>query len=199
MAATTIKRYPLWVIGAVVALCAALALFLLTPGIAQAQSLDNEDAALASRAQGSTNDIQITQVKEDDAGVAAMSPQQQPQAMQQQPAYYEPAEVRVVRPGDTLWSISDQRLQPNPTPEQIMNEVERIYELNRSQIGDNPNLIFAGQQFLLPALYRETAPPAPVAPVPSGGGPAPATTTSTTPAMTVVPSTSATTTTEQEE
>ena len=181
MAATTIKRYPLWVIGAVVALCAALALFLLTPGIAQAQNLDNEDAALASRAQGSTNDTQITQVKEDDAGVAAMSPQQQPQAMQQQPAYYEPAEVRVVRPGDTLWSISEQRLQPNPTPEQIMNEVERIYELNRSQIGDNPNLIFAGQQFLLPALYRETAP---AAPVPSGGGPAPSTTT---PATTVVP------------
>ena len=185
MAATTIKRYPLWVIGAVVALCAALALFLLTPGIAQAQSLDNEDAALASRAQGSTNDTQITQVKEDDAGVAAMSPQQ-PQAMQQQPAYYEPAEVRVVRPGDTLWSISEQRLQPNPTPEQIMNEVERIYELNRSQIGDNPNLIFAGQQFLLPALYRETAP---AAPVPSGGGPAPSTTT---PATTVVPPSAAT-------
>ena len=102
---TTIERYPLWVIGAVVALCAALALFLLTPGIAQAQNLDNEDAAaLAStRAQGSTNDTQITQVKEDDAGVAAISPQQQPQAMQQQPAYYyEPAEVRVVRPGNTL-------------------------------------------------------------------------------------------------
>src|ERR671933_15543 len=173
---TTTKRYPLWVIGAVVALCAALALFLLTPGIAQAQHLDNEDAALASRAQGSTNDTQITQVKEDDAGVAAMSPQQQPQAMQQQPAYYEPAEVRVVRPGDTLWSISEQRLQPNPTPEQIMNEVERIYELNRSQIGDNPNLIFAGQQFLLPALYRE-------------GGPAPSTTT---PATTAVPPSAAT-------
>src|SRR5919199_3797468 len=104
MAATTIKRYPLWVIGAVVALCAALALFLLTPAIAQAQNLDNEDAALAStRAQGSTNDTQITQVKEDDV-VAAMSPQQQPQVMQQQPAYYEPAELRVVRPGDTLWS-----------------------------------------------------------------------------------------------
>jgi hypothetical protein len=176
MAATTIKRYPLWVIGAVVALGAALALILLTPGIAQAQNLDNEDAALASRAQGSTNDTQITQIKEDDV-VAAMSPQQ-PQAMQQQPAYYEPAEVRVVRPGDTLWSISEQRLQPNPTPEQIMNEVERIYELNRSQIGDNPNLIFAGQQFLLPALYRETAP---AAPVPSGPAP------STTPATTVVP------------
>src|SRR5918911_1521298 len=189
MAATTIKRYPLWVIGAVVALCAALALFLLTPGIAQAQNLDNEDAAaLAStRAQGSTNDTQITQVKEDDAGVAAMLPQQQPQATQQQPAYYEPAEVRVVRPGDTLWSISEQRLQPNPTPEQIMNEVERIYELNRSQIGDNPNLIFAGQQFLLPALYRETAP---AVPVPSGGGPAPSTTT--TPATTVVSPSAAT-------
>src|ERR687885_1578306 len=162
---TTTKRYPLWVIGAAVVagIVAALALILLvTPGIAQAQNLDNEDAA--------------TQVKEDDV-VAAM--QQQPQAMQQQPAYYEPAEVRVVRPGDTLWSISEQRLQPNPTPEQIMNEVERIYELNRSQIGDNPNLIFAGQQFLLPALYRETAP---AAPVPSG--PAPSTTT---PATAVVP------------
>src|SRR5919202_2493930 len=95
---TTIERYPLWVIGAVVALCAALALFLLTPSIAQAQN---------------TNDTQITEVKEDDAGVAAISPQQQPQAMQQPAYYYEPAEVRVVRPGDTLWSISEQSLQPN--------------------------------------------------------------------------------------
>ena len=182
---TTTKRYPLWVIGAAVVagIMAALALILMvTPSIAQAQNLDNEDAA--------------TQVEED-VVVAAM---QQPQAMQQQPAYYEPAEVRVVRPGDTLWSISEQRLQPNPTPGQIMNEVGRIYELNRSQIGDNPNLIFAGQQFLLPALYRETAPVAPpAAPVPSGGGPAPSTTTTSTPATTVVPSPSATTTTEQEE
>jgi nucleoid-associated protein YgaU len=176
---TTIKRYPSWVIGAVVALCAALALFLLTPGIAQAQNLDDEDAALASTsAQGSTNNItqKISEVvQEDEVAAATMPPQQQYyyyQYYQQQPAYYEPAELRVVRAGDTLWSISEQRLQPNPTPEQIINEVGRIYELNRTQIGDNPNLIFAGQQFLLPPLYKQE--PAPAAPVPSGG---PSTTT----------------------
>jgi hypothetical protein len=188
---TTIERYP-WVLGAVVAgIVAALALILLTPGIAQAQSLNDEDAAAvpSTSAQGNTNNItQTTQVVQADEGASTISPQQQAAY------YYEPAELRVVRPGDTLWSISEQRLQPNPTPEQVMNEVGRIYELNRNQIGDNPNLIFAGQQFLLPPLYKQE-PAAPPAPVPSGG-PAPSTTT--TPAGAVAPSPSATTTEQQE-
>jgi LysM repeat protein len=87
-----------------------------------------------------------------------------------QPAH-EPAERLVVAPGDSLWSISQQRLHPNATAQQIMNEVGRIYELNRSRIGDDPNLIFPGQELLAPPAATPTtvttpttaAPPATVA------------------------------------
>jgi LysM repeat protein len=58
----------------------------------------------------------------------------------------------VVSPGDTLWSISSERLGPDPTPQQIAREVERIYALNRDQIGSDPNLIFSGQELSLPAV-----------------------------------------------
>ncbi len=57
----------------------------------------------------------------------------------------------VVRPGDTLWSISSERLGPNATPQRIASEVERIYALNRDRIGSDPNLIFSGQELSLPA------------------------------------------------
>jgi LysM repeat protein len=135
---TTIKRCA-WVMAAMVALSAALAV-LLPGGIAEAQSPD--DAATGSTLPGSD-----TQVHQADA--AAMPQQQQPA--------YEPATLRVVNPGDTLWAISQQRFQPNPTAEQIMNEVGRIYELNRDLIGDDPNLIFPGQELLLPEVYKPAA------------------------------------------
>ncbi len=61
-----------------------------------------------------------------------------------------PASV-VVRPGDTLWSISEERLGPNATPQRIAREVERIYALNRDRIGSDPNLIASGQELSLPA------------------------------------------------
>jgi LysM repeat protein len=60
----------------------------------------------------------------------------------------------VVRPGDSLWSISEERLGPDATPRQIAGEVERIYALNQNQIGSDPDLIFPGQKFLLPTLGR---------------------------------------------
>jgi hypothetical protein len=62
----------------------------------------------------------------------------------------------VVRPGDSLWSISGERLGPDATPQRIANEVERIYALNRHRIGD-PNLIFAGQKLLLPPVEPSAA------------------------------------------
>jgi hypothetical protein len=124
-----------------VALSAALAV-LLPGGIAEAQSLDDDAVASGSTLPGSD-----TQVHQADA--AAMPQQQQPA--------YEPATLRVVNPGDTLWAISQQRFQPNPTAEQIMNEVGRIYELNRDLIGDDPNLIFPGQELLLPEVYKPAA------------------------------------------
>ena len=62
--------------------------------------------------------------------------------------------VVVVVPGDSLWSISSAQLGPNATPQQIATAVERIYALNRIQIGD-PNLIFAGQKLSLPPIVGE--------------------------------------------
>ncbi|MDQ3604260.1 MAG: LysM peptidoglycan-binding domain-containing protein [Actinomycetota bacterium] len=55
----------------------------------------------------------------------------------------------VVRPGDSLWSISEGRLGPNATPQQIYNETARIYALNRERIGEDPNLIYPGEVLLL--------------------------------------------------
>jgi DNA-binding CsgD family transcriptional regulator/LysM repeat protein len=58
----------------------------------------------------------------------------------------------VVRPGASLWSISEERLGPNATPQQIADAAERIYALNRSQIGADPNLIFPGQKLSVPPV-----------------------------------------------
>jgi LysM repeat protein len=64
----------------------------------------------------------------------------------------------VVDPGDSLWSISSERLGPNATPRQINKEIERIYALNRDRIGPDPNLIFPGQEFRVPAPTAEGKP-----------------------------------------
>jgi DNA-binding CsgD family transcriptional regulator len=61
----------------------------------------------------------------------------------------------VVSPGASLWSISEERLGPNATPQQIENTVERIYALNRNQIGADPNLIFPDQKLLVPSVVGE--------------------------------------------
>ena len=66
--------------------------------------------------------------------------------------------TKLVEPGDSLWTIAQARLSPDAAPQQVAEEVGRIYELNRDQIGENPNLIFPGQQFFL------------VPPAPAGGG-----------------------------
>ena len=58
----------------------------------------------------------------------------------------------VVVPGDSLWSISEERLPPNATPQQVAIGVERIYALNRDRIGSDPDLIFPGQRLLLPPV-----------------------------------------------
>jgi len=71
----------------------------------------------------------------------------------------------IVNPGDSLWSIVQERLHPEAPPQQIALEVNRLYELNQDRIGGNPNLIFPGQEFLVPpavppAVMAEPAAPA---------------------------------------
>jgi LysM repeat protein len=63
----------------------------------------------------------------------------------------------VIRPGDTLWSISSEQLGPNATSQQIAAEAERIYALNRDLIGPDPNLIFSGQELSLPTTGGSSA------------------------------------------
>src|SRR5829696_3428389 len=121
-----------------VALSAALVV--LSPNVVEAQSPD--EAATVS-----TLPVSGVQVQDNTA-------------MPQQQLIYEPATLQVVNPGDSLWVISQQRLEPDPDPEQIMNEVGRIYELNQDLIGNDPNLIFPGQELLLPAVYKPAVPAA---------------------------------------
>jgi LysM domain-containing protein len=63
----------------------------------------------------------------------------------------------VVARGDSLWSISQEGLGPQATPPRIDREVERIYALNRHQIGPDPNLIFPGQELLVPPSVGQPA------------------------------------------
>ena len=65
----------------------------------------------------------------------------------------------VIKPGDSLWSISQERLRSDATPRQVANEVDRIHMLNRSRIGGDSDLIFPGQEILLPPVADRTDEP----------------------------------------
>jgi LysM repeat protein len=98
-------------------------------------------------------------------GVAEAQEQQQQQQQQQgaaAPATAPAHSSAVVAPGDSLWSICQERLGPSAPPRQVALEVRRIYEINRNRIGDDPDLIFPGQRLALP----------PPAGAPAAGAPA---------------------------
>jgi hypothetical protein len=57
----------------------------------------------------------------------------------------------VVAPGDAVWAISAQWLGPEATAQQIADGAKRIYALNEERIGNDPNLLLAGQSLLLPS------------------------------------------------
>jgi hypothetical protein len=80
-----------------------------------------------------------------------------------------PTHTVVVRPGDSLWSISEEHLGPKATPQQITSVVERIYALNRERIGADPDLIFSGQVLTLPPV-GESSMNQPLAAVPPARG-----------------------------
>jgi hypothetical protein len=127
------------VAGVVLAVLAALSILAVLPGMAEAQ-----EEAEAQGHTGLTASVEAEQNSTTDYEKGAS------------------ATTRfVVEPGDSLWSISEEHIDPGATPEQIAYEVERIYELNRDQIGENPNLIFPGQEFFL------------VSPAPGGAASAP--------------------------
>ena len=67
------------------------------------------------------------------------------------------AEPRVVEPGDSLWSITQERLGQGASPQQILNEVGRTLELNRDLLGDEPDQILPGQELSLPPISGTSA------------------------------------------
>jgi len=64
----------------------------------------------------------------------------------------------VVRPGDSLWSISEELLGPDATPQRIVDGAEQLHALNRARIGADPDLIIVGQELTIPWSMSE--PPA---------------------------------------
>lgn len=122
------------------ALLAGLALSIailaaLLPGWAEAQEVGS-DAVSTETAQDNSN------YQTNVAGEATTA------AMPELGAY-EPAAALVLEPGDSLWAIAQERLGPEATPQQVAEETGRIYGLNWERIGDDPNLIFPGQELLL--------------------------------------------------
>ena len=150
-------KQEVWILAAVVALSAAtLAIFC---GTAAAQSFATASATASLEGAQSANQNANTATPmglQDGATFvrsdAVLKPSQ---------TRLEPAARLIVKPGDSLWSITQGRLHPSATPEQIMNELEQIFELNRDLIGDDPNLILPGQEILLPPVAELPAAAAP--------------------------------------
>ena len=67
------------------------------------------------------------------------------------------ATALVVRPGDSLWSLTARQLGPRATAARIAAAWPRLYAENRGAIGANPNLIHPGQQLLPPAPEERTS------------------------------------------
>lgn len=77
-----------------------------------------------------------------------------------------------VQPGDSLWTMAQARLAPDPAPQRVALEAERIYALNQDRIGPDPGMILAGQELLVPpvtepATGEVVATPQPAPPEPT--------------------------------
>ena len=134
---TRLERYVWMTTIAVVALSVALLAAL--PAVAEAQTAEAQEGPEGAPRQAAeqSTDSQSTHYQSTDP----------------------PAGLRVVTPGDSLWAIAQEQLGPNAAPESVANEVERIHWLNRDRIGDDPNLILAGQELtLLPAAASTPEP-----------------------------------------
>jgi len=68
-----------------------------------------------------------------------------------QPASAQQGSEYVVVRGDCLWNIAQRILGPNASNATILEYTVRIYQNNRSTIGDNPDLVLPGQRILLPS------------------------------------------------
>jgi nucleoid-associated protein YgaU len=61
--------------------------------------------------------------------------------------------VRIVRPGDSLWSIASDLAGPDASPATIARLVNRLWELNADRIATgDPDLVMVGTVLRLPHL-----------------------------------------------
>ena len=56
----------------------------------------------------------------------------------------------VVRPGDSLWRIAEQRLHSSASADEVLALVHRLHHRNRGVIGPDPDLIRPGQRLAVP-------------------------------------------------
>lgn len=97
-------------------------------------------------------------VGSDDAGPASEpAPSEPPPEMLRPEATEEPApaatvERYVVQPGDCLWTIAEQRLGAGATNLAIDSAWRRVYAMNATAIGADPDLIVVGLVLELPPL-----------------------------------------------
>jgi hypothetical protein len=150
---TSLKKGLVRIVVAGVALAALMALAILVelPSMAEAQEEEVEAPDTGAASTEAEQNITTTTTTTDEKGAPAAG------VWQPAPA---PSTTRllVVEPGNSLWSISEEHIGPGATPEQISYEVERTFELNRERIGEDPNLIFPGQELV---LVPPMVPPAP--------------------------------------
>ena len=144
-----------WIVVAGVAL--SLAILAGLPGMAKAQEVETQTLGTAS-----TEAEQNTTTDDQKGAPAAWRPAPESSTTR-----------LVVEPGDSLWSISEEHIGPGATPKQIAYEVERTFDLNRGRIGEDPNLIFPGQEFVLLPPASDTAATAPVSQEPAAAQQAP--------------------------
>jgi hypothetical protein len=144
-----------WIMVAGVAL--SLAILAGLPGMAEAQEVETQTLGTAS-----TEAEQNTTTDDEKGAPAAWRPAPESSTTR-----------LVVEPGDSLWSISEEHIGPGATPKQIAYEVERTFDLNRGRIGEDPNLIFPGQEFVLLPPASDTAATAPVSQEPAAAQQAP--------------------------
>lgn len=94
------------------------------------------------------------------------------QEQQEEQAANNAETTTTVQPGDSLWTMAQARLAPDPAPQRVALEAERIYALNQDRIGPDPGMILAGQELLVPPVTEPAtsevgALPQPVSPQPA--------------------------------
>jgi hypothetical protein len=144
-----------WIMVAGVALSLAILAWL--PGMAEAQEVETQTLGTAS-----TEAEQNTTTDNEKGAPAAWRPAPESSTTR-----------LVVEPGDSLWSISEEHVGPGATPKQIAYEFERTFDLNRGRIGEDPNLIFPGQELVLLPPASDTAATSPVSQEPAAAQQAP--------------------------